>query len=120
MQRYHKVMAFFAYLSGIIALLAILVDDKKNKLYSFHIWQAFLLNIVIAAAAIVVYVWWLPHYILTVDIYQRATFFANITIFPIFVVMLLLIILGVFAAEEKKFYIPLICCLASKISHLEE
>ncbi len=120
MQRYHKAMVFFAYISGIIALLAILVNDKKNKLYSFHIWQAFLLNIVIAAASIAVYVWWLPRYILTVDIYQRATFFANITLFPIFIVMLLLIILGIFAAKEKKFYLPCIGCLARKISQLEE
>lgn len=116
MQRYHKAMVFLSYFVSIIALLAILVDNRKDKLYSFHIWQAFFLNLVIAVAAILIYTLWLPQYMLTLDLYTRTAFFMKVTLIPVSIVNIAMLILGIIAASGVKFKIPLIGHLANKIA----
>lgn len=114
MERYHKFLSFFAYVFGFIALIAVLVDDKKNKLYSFHIWQAFLLNTFIATSYVVYIVLYLPQKIPTTEGASRTP------LFFLLILTLVLLILAIIAYNEKYFKIPLIGDLSSKISKYKE
>lgn len=115
MKRYHKIVVFFAYLSGLIAFLAVIVDDRENKLFSFHIWQAFFLNLILGVLSMSIYGFWLPNYIKGVAIDLREAFFAQIMVYPLVIMTVVLLILGIVAARGVKFQIPLLAGLADKI-----
>jgi uncharacterized membrane protein len=97
--------------------VAILVNDGKNKLYSFHIWQAFLMHITVGVLSAVIYAFILPKYILSLDVSLRTPIFLKLTIIPIVAFMLLIVTLGILAFRGNKFNIPLIGNLADKISN---
>lgn len=119
MGSYLKFFVFFSYVFGFIALIAVLIDDKKNLLFSFHIWQAFLLNIFLAIIEAVYFVLYIPQKILAIEVASRASFFLKSLSIPLTLSIIILLILAMIAYKEKYFKIPLIGDLANKISKHE-
>jgi uncharacterized membrane protein len=119
MERHHKFLSFLSYIFGFIALVAVLVDNKKNKLYSFHIWQAFLLNVVLAIAGVIYFGLYIPKKILTVDVTLRTEFFLKSFFIPLTLAIIILFVLAIVAYNERYFKIPLIGDLSNKISKYE-
>jgi len=115
MSTYHRVMLFFAYVVGIIALFGILVDDRRDRYYSFHLWQALFFNLLIAMLASVSAVWIIPRYLLSLDVHLRTAFFLKSVLIPLPLILLLAIILGILAARGRHFRIPLLCDAVDKI-----
>ena len=116
MERYHKFLSFFSYVFGFIALIAMLTDNKRDKLYSFHIWQAFILNIFLAIIGVIFFAIYMPRKILTIEVSLRTNFFLKSLLIPLFLTIFLLVILGIVAFNNKYFKIPLLGDLANKIS----
>lgn len=116
MNRYQKVMVCLSYMSGVLALFAILVNDKTNKFFSFHIWQAFFLNLLIAVGTIVIFDFWLPKLLFTTNIYQRTSFFLEITMILVVLILVMVSILGILAARGVKFEIPILSYFADRIT----
>lgn len=119
MTQYCRSMSLFSYLFGFIALCAILVDDKKDKLYSFNIWQAFLLNVLVGMLLTTFYVLFVPDYILSLDVELRTSFLLNVTLITLGIIAVSLLILGIMSYKEMRFNIPLLAPLAKQISKLE-
>lgn len=119
MKRYHKLMSFFSYLFGIVSLIAVIINDKKDKLYSFFIWQAFLLNITLAVAYVIYSMFYLSNKILTIPIDLRVSFSLKATLIPMGIIIVLLLIFGIMSYKEIKFNVPIIGRLAGKITNFE-
>jgi uncharacterized membrane protein len=120
MDKRNKIITFLAYTFGLIALLAIIVDDKKDKQFTFHIWQAFFLNLLISIILTLFATLLLPHFILTAAIDNRTKVFLWLVILPTFTIFILLIFLGLIAASGIKLEIPLLTNLAKKIATQEK
>jgi uncharacterized membrane protein len=119
MERYHKIISFFSYLFGFISLIAVLVNDKKDKVYSFYIWQALLLNLFLGIISALFYGFFIPYYMLSLDAGLRTAFFLTTTLIPVSIIIILLLILGIMSYKEIKFNVPLIGNLAKKITKYE-
>ena len=112
-------MALFSHVLGIIAIIAVLVDRKVDKRYSFYILQALLLNLVCLLLMMPFYFFFLPNYILSLDIAIRTSTFLKLTLIPVSLLYLALIISGVMSYMEIQFKIPFIGDLALKLSGYE-
>lgn len=120
MERYHKVVSFLSYIFGFIALIAVLANDKKKRLYSFHIWQAFLLNIFLMIIEGLYFGLYIPQKIRNIDAASRPSFFLQSLSIPLILTVIILFILAINAYNEKYVKIPLLGVLANKISKYGE
>lgn len=115
MEKTQKILVFLSYLFGFIALLAVLLAKKENKLFAFHVWQAFLFNLILAALLAYGYTGFLPAYILSLPVAERTAIFLQAVLIPMGVLIVMLALLGGFAASGRKFRIPLVGQIADKI-----
>lgn len=112
-------MSLFSYIFGVVSIMAILTDQKDDRLYSFYIYQAFFLNLFLILVLFPFYVFFLPDYILSLDVHLRTSFFVKATIIPAVIICLVLVTLGLMSYMEIKFQIPLIGNIARKLSGYE-
>jgi uncharacterized membrane protein len=120
MNKYSKIVIFLSYVFGLISLLAIIVNDKKDKIFTFHIWQAFFLNLIIGIVFVLFGLVILPNYLMSVAIDQRTGVFLWLVLTPTLAIIILLVVLGLLAALGVKLEIPLLAGLAKKISQQEK
>jgi uncharacterized membrane protein len=109
-------MSLFSYIFGFVSLVAVLVDRKEERLYTFHIYQALFLNLFFLLLLMPFYFYFLPDYILSLDVAVRTSFFLKATLIPVGILTVSLCLLGVMSYLEIKFKIPLIGDLARRAS----
>lgn len=70
---YRPRLAALSYLFGVVAVIAALTDDGENDLYTFHVWQALLVNVALGVLAAVGAGLLLPRLIILLPAAQRAS-----------------------------------------------
>jgi uncharacterized membrane protein len=106
-----NIILFFAYLFGIVALVAVLTNDKKDERYTFHAWQALLFQCSIAIVFVALALG-LPFALVIFG--EWAVF---LTILPFILIpptLLCALILAILAAIGSDFHLPIITSIAEK------
>ncbi|MBI5415062.1 hypothetical protein HZA38_06150 [Candidatus Peregrinibacteria bacterium] len=120
MEKYPRFFIFFAYFFGAIAFVGILMEEKKNTLTLFHLWQALILNTSFALLDVIFYLWYVQNTIRALEAGEPNEFFLKSIFFPLPVGITLLFLVGFFAARGKFFKIPIIGQVAVRMSGYAE
>ncbi len=114
-EAYRPHIAAVSYLVGVVAVVAAVVDDGEDDLYTFHVWQALLINVAIGVLAATGAVLVLPWAIRAVPLVSRATAIVTATLGLIVGLLLLLAYPAYRAYHREELRIPGVAPVADRL-----
>lgn len=113
---HRSLLAGISYVIGIVAFLLVILDSREDELFSFHIRQALLLNIVVVVLGSFAASRILPMYVRTLPIVARPGAFIGAVAVLGGAAAIFLAVLGVRAYLGHRFRVPGIAWLAEKMA----